>query len=64
MYSQALRAEITAACTDFSKLTPKCLAALSKMETQIGNFDGMFWTYCAVYYAVFFFTCCVKFPLT
>jgi hypothetical protein len=40
MYSQALRAEIDAACKDFATLTVPCLKALSKMETQIGNFDG------------------------
>ena len=42
MYSQELHQEITAACGDFATLNPKCLKALSKMETQIGNFDGEF----------------------
>jgi hypothetical protein len=40
MYSQALRAEIDAACGAFQTLTPKCVAALAKMESQVGNFDG------------------------
>jgi carboxypeptidase C (cathepsin A) len=39
MYSQALRAEITANCGDFSRLTPKCLSSLGKMELQLGTFD-------------------------
>jgi hypothetical protein len=43
MYSQALRAEIDAACKDFATLTVPCLKALSEMETQIGNFDGTRW---------------------
>lgn len=41
MYSQDLRQKIDLACKDFATLNPKCLAALSEMETQIGNFDGM-----------------------
>lgn len=40
MYSQALRAEIESNCGDFSRLTPKCLSSIGKMETQIGSFDG------------------------
>ena len=40
MYSQALRQEIDSACGDWTSYSPRCLAALSEMETQIGNFDG------------------------
>lgn len=39
MYSQALYAEIIDACGDFSKLTPRCIANLGKMSTQVGSFD-------------------------
>jgi len=38
-YSQTLRSEITLACGDFSSFSPACLAKLSEMETEIGNFD-------------------------
>ncbi|CAE7531246.1 SCPL27 [Symbiodinium microadriaticum] len=39
MYSQTLHAEISKSCGDFSDYSPTCLAALSKMNTEIGNFD-------------------------
>ena len=42
MYSQDLRKKIVEACGDFSSLNPACVKTLSEMETQIGNFDGMF----------------------
>jgi serine carboxypeptidase-like clade 1 len=39
MYSQALRAEIDAACGDFKSLNARCVAKLSEMEKQAGQFD-------------------------
>ena len=39
MYSQTLRAGITAACGDFKTLSPKCLQQLSLMNDEIGQFD-------------------------
>jgi hypothetical protein len=39
MYSQTLRAEIADACGDWSHLSPKCIAALEEMNSQIGKFD-------------------------
>lgn len=39
MYSQALRAEIDAACGDFARVTPSCLLKLSKMEQQLGTYN-------------------------
>lgn len=46
MYSQALRAEIDAACKDFKRLTPSCISKLAEMEQQIGQFDGKRFYYC------------------
>lgn len=40
MYSQVLRAEIDANCGDFSRLSPKCLSSIAKMEAQLGSFDS------------------------
>lgn len=39
MYSQTLRQEIVATCGDFETLSPTCLKTLSKMNTEIGNFN-------------------------
>lgn len=39
MYSQVLRAKIGDACGDWSHLSPKCIAALEEMNSQIGKFD-------------------------
>ena len=39
LYSQTLHDEIDETCGDFSRLTPKCLNSLSKMESQVGQFN-------------------------
>jgi carboxypeptidase C (cathepsin A) len=39
MYSQTLRQEILATCGEFEKLSPACLKTLSKMNSEIGNFN-------------------------
>jgi len=38
MYSQALKKDIDANCGDWSHLNPRCLASLSEMESQVGQF--------------------------
>ena len=40
MYPQTLKAEIDAACGDFSKLTVQCDAKLLQMETVAGTYNG------------------------
>lgn len=39
MYSQTLRQEILATCGTFDTLSPTCLKSLSKMNSEIGNFN-------------------------
>ena len=39
LYSQTLHDEIEETCGDFARLTPKCLNSLSKMESQVGQFN-------------------------
>lgn len=39
MYSQKLKAEIDEACGDFESLNVRCLAKLSEMESELGNYD-------------------------
>lgn len=38
-YSQELRKEIVKSCGDWSRLSPRCLKALAKMEDEMGNFN-------------------------
>ena len=39
MYSQTLRQEISVTCGTFETLSPACLKSLSKMNSEIGNFN-------------------------
>jgi carboxypeptidase C (cathepsin A) len=39
MYSQTLRQEILTTCGEFETLSPACLKTLSKMNSEIGNFN-------------------------
>lgn len=39
MYSQQLREEMLSNCGDFTRLSPRCIESLVKMETQLGDFD-------------------------